>query len=95
MSLSMKPYKGSRDFYPELMRPWRGMFEKMRRVLELYAYEEYQGPLLESFDLYAAKTGEEIVNKQLYSFLDRGERKIAIRPEMTPTLARMVASKFQ
>ncbi len=66
----------------------------MRSVAERYGYLEYDGPMLEPFELYAAKTGEEIVNNQLYWLIDRGERKLAIRPEMTPTLARMVAGKF-
>lgn len=66
----------------------------MREVVEAYGYQEYNGPMLEPFELYAAKTGEEIVNQQLYHLIDRGERKIAVRPEMTPTLARMVAGKI-
>ena len=92
--LSTRPYKGTRDFYPEDMRVQRWMFDQMRKVVARYGYQEYDGPMLESFDLYAAKTGEEIVNQQLYWFTDRGERKVAIRPEMTPTLARMVAGKL-
>lgn len=93
-SLSTKPYKGTRDFYPEDMRIQKWIFGTMRDVVQRYGYQEYDGPMLESFDLYAAKTGEEIVNQQLYHFEDRGGRKVAIRPEMTPTLARMVAAKF-
>lgn len=69
------------------------MFGKLRDVVSRYGYQEYEGPMLEPFELYAAKTGEEIVNQQLYWMMDRGERKIAVRPEMTPTLARMVAAK--
>jgi histidyl-tRNA synthetase len=94
MALSTQPYKGTRDFYPEDMRIQEWMFEQMRTVAETYGYQEYNGPMLEPFELYAAKTGEEIVNNQLYWMVDRGERKIAVRPEMTPTLARMVAGKF-
>lgn len=94
MALSTQPYKGTRDFYPPDMRVQRYMFDKMRKVAESFGYEEYDGPMLEPFDLYAAKTGEEIVNQQLYWLMDRGERKLAIRPEMTPTLARMVAGKI-
>ena len=71
------------------------MFNRLRNVVEGYGYEEYDGPMLEPFELYAAKTGEEIVNQQLYWLMDRGERKLAIRPEMTPTLARMVAARVQ
>ncbi len=93
-ALPTQPYKGTRDFYPEDMRIQRWMFQRIREVLERYSYLEYDGPLLEPFELFAAKTGEEIVNQQLYWLVDRGERKLALRPEMTPTLARMVAGKF-
>jgi histidyl-tRNA synthetase len=94
MALSTQPYKGTRDFYPDEMKVRRWMFEQMKKVCESFGYQEYDGPMLESFELYAAKTGEEIVNQQLYWMVDRGERKIAVRPEMTPTLARMVAGKI-
>lgn len=93
--LETKPYKGTRDFYPDDMRIQKWMFDRLRSVVSRYGYQEYDGPMLEPFELYAAKTGEEIVNKQLYWLMDQGERKLAIRPEMTPTLARMVAGKFQ
>ncbi len=93
--LSTQPYKGTRDFYPEDMRFRRWMFGHLRQAVESYGYQEYDGPLLEPFDLYASKTSEEIVSQQLYWLVDRGERKMAIRPEMTPTLARMVAGKLQ
>ena len=92
--LSTQPYKGTRDFYPEDMRIQRWMFDRMRELVKSYGYQEYDGPMLEPFELYAAKTGEEIVNQQLYWLMDRGERKLAVRPEMTPTLARMVAGKI-
>lgn len=95
MSLSTKPYKGTRDFYPEDMRIQNWMFAQLRQTVQKYGFEEYNGPMLESFDLYAAKTGEEIVNTQLYHFEDRAKRKVAIRPEMTPTLARMVAGRLR
>jgi histidyl-tRNA synthetase len=95
MSLSTKPYKGARDFYPEDKRIQKWMFAKIRDVVESFGYQEYDAPILESFDIYAAKTGEEIVNQQLYSFEDRGGRKVAIRPEMTPTVSRMVAARRQ
>jgi histidyl-tRNA synthetase len=93
MALSTQPY-GTRDFYPDDMRIQSWMFNRMRKAVESYGYQEYDGPMLEPFELYAAKTGEEIVNQQLYWMMDRGERKLAVRPEMTPTLARMVAGKF-
>lgn len=94
MHLSTQPYKGTRDFYPEDMRIQKWMFDRLRSVAEGYGYLEYGGPMLEPFELYAAKTGQEIVNQQLYWLMDRGERKLAVRPEMTPTLARMVAGKI-
>lgn len=94
MALSSQPYKGTRDFYPEEMSVRRQVFDRFREIARKFAFSEYDGPLLESFELYAAKSGEELVNQQLYSFMDRGERKVAIRPEMTPTLARMVAAKL-
>ena len=92
-TLSTQPYKGTRDFYPEDMRVRQWMFGRIRACLLRQGYEEYDGPMLEPFELYATKTSEEIVNEQLYWLMDRGERKMAIRPEMTPTLARMVAAK--
>lgn len=92
MNLTKKPYKGCRDFFPEQMRMREFLFEKMKEVSYKFAFEPYDGPLLEEVDLYLAKSGEELINDQIYSFTDRGERKVAIRPEMTPTLARMVAS---
>jgi len=93
--LNTQPYKGTRDFFPEDKRLQNWMFEQVHQCLRLFGYQEYDGPLLEPFEVYAAKTGEEIVNQQLYWMMDRGDRKMAIRPEMTPTLARMVAAKFQ
>lgn len=95
MSLSTKPYKGTRDFYPEDMRVRKWMFDTWRQVCESFGYEEYDGPILEPFELYAAKTSEEIVNDQTYSFTDRGDRKVVMRPEMTPTVSRMVAARRQ
>ncbi len=91
MALSKKPYKGCRDFHPIQMRVRDYIFSKMRTTAEQFAFEAYDGPLLEEVDLYLAKSGEELINDQIYSFTDRGERKVAIRPEMTPTVARMVA----
>lgn len=93
--LSTQPYKGSRDFYPEDMRIREYIFNTWKRVCERYGYEMYDGPFLESSEIYEAKSGEEIVKEELYSFVDKGNRKVAIRPEMTPTLARMVAGKYK
>ncbi len=92
--LSVQPYKGTRDFYPQDQRIQRWMFDKLSEAVERFGYLEYDGPMLEPFELYAAKSGEELVNKQLYWLVDQGERKLAVRPEMTPTLARMVAGKI-
>ena len=92
--LSTQPYKGTRDFYPDDMRLRNWFFGKIRQTLETAAFDEYNGPMLESLELYAAKSGEEIANKQTYNFVDRGNRSVAIRPEMTPTVARMVAAKM-
>src|SRR5476651_1538448 len=95
MALSTKPYKGARDFYPEDERLQKYMFGKWREVAEIFGYEEYDAPILEPLDIYLAKTGEEIVNEQTYVFEDRGKRKVVIRPEMTPTVSRMVAGRRQ
>ena len=92
--LSTQPYKGARDFYPEDMRIRNYIFDAWRLVCKRYGFEEYDFPFLEPWKIYAAKTGEEIVKKQLYYFEDRGGRKIAIRPEKTPSVARMVAAKI-
>lgn len=91
MTLSKKPYKGTRDFFPQQKRIQDYIFDKMASSALSYGYEHYDGPLLEEVELYKAKSGEELINDQIYSFHDRGERFVAIRPEMTPTLARMIA----
>jgi histidyl-tRNA synthetase len=95
MTLSTQPYKGARDFYPEDKRKQDYMFSVMRAAVKKFGYEEYDAPILEPLELYAAKSGEEIVNEQTYTFVDRGERQVAIRPEMTPTVSRMVAGRRQ
>ncbi|NDG85790.1 MAG: histidine--tRNA ligase family protein, partial [Proteobacteria bacterium] len=94
MAISTEPYKGTRDFYPKDMQFRNWMFGKLSSVARSFGYLEYGGPMIESFDLYAAKSGEELVNQQLYHFVDRGDRKVAVRPEMTPTMARLVAAKI-
>lgn len=95
MALSTQPYKGARDFYPEDKRLQKYMFGVLRKTAESFGYEEYDAPILESVELYKAKSGEEIVNEQTYTFTDRGGREVAIRPEMTPSVSRMVAAKRQ
>lgn len=95
MALSTKPYRGARDFYPEDKRLQKYMFRKWRQVAERFGYEEYDAPILEPLEIYLAKTGEEIVKEQTYAFEDRGGRQVVIRPEMTPTVSRMVAARRQ
>lgn len=93
--LSPQPYKGTRDYYPSDKRLQNYIFDVWRRVSERFGYEEYGAPLLEPLDVYTAKSGQEIVNEQTYQFTDRGGRNVAIRPEMTPSVSRMVANKRQ
>lgn len=93
--LPTQPYKGTRDFFPEDMRFREAMFGVMHKVVRRYGFDEIDAPMIEPIDVYLAKTSEEIVGQQIYSFTDRGDRKVAIRPEMTPTVARMVAARFQ
>ncbi len=92
-NLSTDSYKGVRDFYPEDMSVQNHIFSIWRDTVEKYGYEEYNASVLEPADLYRAKSGEEIVNEQTYTFTDRGDREVTLRPEMTPTVARMVAGK--
>ncbi|HEX5774619.1 MAG TPA: histidine--tRNA ligase [Candidatus Paceibacterota bacterium] len=91
--LSTEPYKGVHDYYPEDWARLQAVFETIRRTLRSYGYEEYQASPMERAELYEAKTSEEIVSQQTYTFEDRGGRRVTLRPEMTPTLARMVAGK--
>ncbi len=83
---------GFRDFYPEQLALRAYIFSTWRRVASRYGFEEFDGPPLESLELFTAKSGEEIM-AQLYAFEDKGGRRVALRPEMTPTLARMVAAR--
>ncbi len=83
---------GMRDFYPEDMRLQNWLFDAWRRVSRSFGFSEYEGPIFEFLELYTLKSGEGIVG-ELFNFTDRGERRFAIRPEMTPTLARMVAAR--
>lgn len=84
--------RGTRDFYPEHMARLNWLFDHWRQVSRRHGFEEYEGPLYEHLELYTVKSGEGIVS-ELFSFQDRGERDLAIRPEITPTLARMIAAK--
>ncbi len=91
--LSTEPYKGVRDFYPADFALEKYIFAVCRNTAERFGYEEYAASPLESAELYRAKSGEELVNEQTYTFMDRGEREVTLRPEMTPTVARMIAAK--
>ena len=91
--LSTEPYKGVRDFFPADMAAERKIFDIWRKTVEKYGYEEYGASVLEPAELYRAKSGEELVNEQTYTFTDRGDRQVTLRPEMTPTVARMVSAK--
>lgn len=91
--LSVESYKGVRDFFPEDMAVEKAIFDIWREVAEKYGYEEYAASVLEPAELYRAKSGEEIVDEQTYTFKDRGDREVTLRPEMTPTAARMVAAR--
>ena len=84
--------RGTRDFYPEDMRLRNWLFERFHSAARSHGFEEYDAPVLESEELYTRKAGEEIVG-QLYNFEDKGGRKVALRPEMTPSLARMVMAR--
>lgn len=91
--LSTEPYKGVRDFYPADMAVQNRIFEIWKNISRSFGYEEYSASVLEPAELYRAKSGDEIVNEQTYTFIDRGDREVTLRPEMTPTVARMVAAK--
>lgn len=94
-TLSSQPYKGTRDYYPEDKRIQNYIFDTWKKVVESFGYEEYGAPILENLEIYAAKSGQELVNDQTYAFTDRGGRTVAIRPEMTPSISRMVAARRQ
>jgi histidyl-tRNA synthetase len=89
-----KALPGFRDFYPEDLSLRNHIFATWRSVAARYGFEEYDGPPLEALEMYTKKSGDEIV-QQLYTFRDKGDREVALRPEMTPTLARMVAARVQ
>jgi len=87
--------KGTRDFYPEQMAVRSWLYQTAKEVAESFGYQEWEAPLLETLDLYAAKSGEELVKEQSYVFTDRGGNEITLRPELTPSLARLIAQKQQ
>ena len=96
-SLSTDSYKGVRDFYPKDAAIQQYIFDTWARTAESFGYERYDASLLEPSGLYKAKgaANEEMVNDQTYTFTDRGDREVTLRPEMTPTVARMVAGKHR
>jgi len=93
--LSTDPYKGTRDFYPEDMAVQRYIFDTWSYTAENFGYERYDASVLEPSELYKSKgaENEEMVGEQTYTFTDRGDREVTLRPEMTPTAARMIAAK--
>jgi histidyl-tRNA synthetase len=93
MANKIQPVKGTREFYPEQMALRNFIYEKVRAAAQGFGYQEYDGPFIEPIDLYAAKSGEELVKKQSFTFEDRGGDFVTLRPELTPSLARMIAAK--
>jgi histidyl-tRNA synthetase len=93
MKALIQPVKGTRDFYPEEMSIRTWLYNQIKAVSSSFGYEEWEGPILERLELYAAKSGEELVKEQSFVFSDRGGDQITLRPELTPTLARMIAQK--
>jgi histidyl-tRNA synthetase len=89
--LPTAPYRGTRDFLPAEMSIREQVFGTLHRCIERFGYQRYDGPLLESAEIYEAKSGDEIARQELYSLTDRAGRRLAIRPEMTPSVARMMA----
>src|SRR6185503_2620523 len=89
----IKTVKGTREFYPEEMALRNYLYEKVRNASQVFGYQEWDGPFLETIELYAAKSGEELVKKQSFTFTDRGGELVTLRPELTPSFARMIAAK--
>lgn len=95
MNLSVNPYKGSRDFYPEDKQIFNYITGVWHQTSRQFGFAEYGAPLVEPLELYKAKSGTELASEQTYAFVDRGGREVAIRPEMTPSVCRMVAARQQ
>jgi histidyl-tRNA synthetase len=93
MKKVIQTVKGTREFYPEQMALRNYLYEKVRRASQTFGYQEWDGPFIETIELYAAKSGEELVKKQSFTFEDRGGDLVTLRPELTPSLARMIAAK--
>ena len=93
MKKTIQTVKGTREFYPDAMSLRNYLYEKVRQASQAFGYQEWDGPFIETIDLYAAKSGEELVKKQSFTFEDRGGDLVTLRPELTPSLARMIAAK--
>jgi len=93
--ISTNPYKGTKDFYPYEQLVQNFIFDKWKKVAESHSFEEYQTPIIEPSEIYEAKSGDDVGNKELFSFTDLAERKLCLRPEMTPSVTRIVAAKFK
>ncbi len=94
-ALSSSAYKGTRDYYPADKRVQNYIFDVWKQVSQRFGYEEYGAPMLEPLEVYTAKSGQELASEQTYTFTDRGNRTVAIRPEMTPSVSRMIAARRQ
>lgn len=93
MAGKIQSVKGTREFYPEEMALRNYLYEKVRAASQAFGYQEWDGPFIETIDLYAAKSGEELVKKQSFVFQDRAGDEVTLRPELTPSLARMIAAR--
>ena len=93
MKSTIQSVKGTREFYPEQMALRNFIYGKVRSAAQAFGYQEWDAPFIETIDLYAAKSGEELVKKQSFTFEDRGGDLVTLRPELTPSLARMIAAK--
>lgn len=92
-SQDLQPLKGFRDYYPADFALTKYIFTKFRETTVAYGFEQYDGPIVEPFDLYANKSSEELLSEQAFNLIDRDGKKLLLRPEMTPSLARMVAAR--
>lgn len=92
--LPTEPYRGTRDFLPADMSVRAQVFHRLYDVVESYGYQAYDTPILEPVEIYESKTSQEIVDQQLYTLTDKGGRRLALRPEMTPSVARMLANNI-
>jgi histidyl-tRNA synthetase len=90
---TIRSVKGTRDFYPEVMAFRNWLYQKVQAISRSFGYQEYEAPILERLELYAAKSGEELVKEQSFVLTDRGGDELALRPELTPSLARMIAQQ--